>query len=117
MNYSEFLNEVIDKGIAAAKEDYKDGKQNYLEGSIAGFEACRDKSPEELREIYFETHGYINQAYGDAEKYWWFRCYQLEVEWVCNCVSAILLNMDKPPILSWLPTCNGMQLASKILNS
>lgn len=118
MTYEEFLNKVIDNGIAAAKEDYKNDKDRR-DGSVAGFEACRDKQPNELLEIYQES---VEYAYGsyferDSSKYWWFRCYQLEVEWVCNVVSALLYNEGKEPILSWLPTCNGVICANNILIS
>lgn len=117
MNYNEFLNRVIDDGIAAAKADYKNDK-NKLEGSIAGFEACRNKMPTELLEVWKETNAYVTNAFAehdDAEKYWWFRCYQLEVEWVCNVVSALMINEGQPPILSWFPTCGGFRKAASIV--
>jgi hypothetical protein len=119
MNYKEFLEKTINAGIQAAKADYPSADQkNKLEGSIAGFEACRGKTPEELKEVFHESVSYANSAYKerDSEKYWWFRCYQLEVEWVCNVISAVLYNEGKPPILSWLPTARGMMKAASILN-
>lgn len=118
MSYDEFLTEVIDLGIASAKEDYKNDKPDHLEGSIAGFEACRGKNPNELLEVWKESAEYMNKAFMErATNYWYFRCYQLEVEWVMNGVSAILVNEGQPPLLSWLPTCNAMILADKILKS
>jgi hypothetical protein len=33
------------------------------------------------------------------DKYWFYRCYEAEVEWVCNCVSVILHNHGMPVII------------------
>jgi hypothetical protein len=52
MNYHEFLERVVDEGIAAAKAYYTRPEQKQkLDGSIAGFEACRGKTPPELKEL------------------------------------------------------------------
>lgn len=117
MNYTDFLNEVINIGIESARRDYKDEtKPDQLEGSIAGFEACRGKEPVELLEVFRQGHEYANKAYFDrADNYWYFRCYQLEVEWVLNCVSCLLVNEGREPLLSHLPTCNAMMLVAKIV--
>jgi len=92
MNYQEFLTKVIDEGIAAARKDYADQKDK-LNGSIAGFEACRDKTPEELKLLLESSQISTKDAYtNQLVNYWWFRCYEAEVEWVCNVVSAMLYN-------------------------
>jgi hypothetical protein len=118
MTYDAFLTEVIDLGIESARRDYKNDKHDHLEGSIAGFEACRGKTPLELLEVFQEAKEYANNAMMDrVSNYWYFRCYQLEVEWVMNVVSAILVNEGQPPLLSYHPTCNAMILANKILIS
>lgn len=117
MEYGSFLKRVIDEGIAAATEDYTKNpdpafNSDRLEGSIAGFNACRDKLPHELVEVYKEATEYAHQAFCDrSEKYWWFRCYQIEIEWVCNVVSAGM----KMQLLSHLPTYRGVMKASNIL--
>ena len=116
MSFEDFLNEVIDRGIAAAKEDYKDETSDKLLGSVAGFEACRRKSPLDLLEVYAESQEYAKEAmFQRAENYWYFRCYQMEVEWVLNCVSCLRINNGHEPLLSHLPTCNAMVLVSKIV--
>lgn len=121
MQYHDFLNKVIDEGIEAATNDYIEEKYKlHLEGSIAGFEACRNKTPSELLEIWEECQEYILKVPGnrkDMDKYWWFKCYQLEVEWVCNVISVVLIYEGKPPILSWLPTFNGMLKAASIIKA
>jgi hypothetical protein len=119
MNYNEFLTRVIDEGIAAATADYtNESDKDQLEGSIAGFNACRDKSPEQLVELWTKAGMDVNNAFGDMEKrYWFFRCYQLEVEWVINVVSAMLMNEGYKPLLAWLPTANGGMKAASILGT
>ena len=96
MNYFDFLEMVIDDGIEAAKADYvKPEQKQKLEGSIAGFNACRKKTPEELLKILRESERTAQQCtvISKREKeYWYYRCYQLEVEWTCNVVSAMLYN-------------------------
>lgn len=131
MEYNEFLNLTISDGMNAARCNYDEAKDaNKLSGALAGFEACRDKEPEELREIYTETISYINNARRDhdLQAYWYFRCYQLEVEWVCNVVSGLILltnaSLEKNPfekellfdvVLPYQPTSNGMQKMYDIL--
>jgi hypothetical protein len=118
MNYNEFLTRVIDEGIEAATADYtKESEKQQLEGSIAGFNACRDKSPKELVDVWQKASDDMNDAFREQkENYWWFRCYQSEVEWVCNVVSAMLMNQGNyAPLLSWLPTANGAMKAASII--
>jgi len=120
MHFSEFLNRVIDDGIAAAREDYaKPAQKRKLEGSIAGFEACRNVRPlhahQDLTELLdaARTSTHAASLGDEREDYWWFRCYELEVEWICNCVSAVLINEGKPPIIT--PTARGVLKAADII--
>lgn len=117
MTYNEFLTRIIDEGIAAATADYTDPKdKERLEGSIAGFNACRNQLPEQLVETWSEANKKCNDAFFEQrENYWWFRCFQLEVEWVCNVVSAMLVNEGQDPLLAWFPTANGVTKAASIL--
>lgn len=117
MTYKEFIERVINEGIEAAKVDYiKPEDQERLEGSIAGFEACRNKYPFQLVDVLNEANEEMNQAYTERKKnYWWFRCFQAEVEWVCNVVSAMLINNQQASITSYLPTARGFMKAAEII--
>jgi len=117
MEYNEFLNRVIDEGIQAATADYTDpSDKQRLEGSIAGFNTCRYLLPEQLVATWQKATDEMNQAYMEQkENYWWYCCFQSEVEWVCNVVSAMLVNEGREPLLSWLPTANGMMKAASII--
>jgi hypothetical protein len=115
MNYEQYLAQIIDEGVAAAKTDYTEERnKDKLKGSVEGFEACRGKSPAELKALLGETRERVKQAYLDeAENYFEIRCYEAEVEWVCNCVNAILMNEGQPIIVS--PTARGMMKAAEVV--
>jgi hypothetical protein len=113
MYHDEFLERVINEGIEAAQKDYAD-KPERLNGSLAGFEACRDKNTLELAELLSAaTTASRDARMNENPDYWWYRCYELEVEWVCNCVSAVLWNQGLPTIIT--PTARGLFQAAKII--
>jgi hypothetical protein len=123
VTYEAFLTRVIDDGIEAARRDYAD-KPEKLRGAVAGFEACRGKSPVELKVLldrtHMASHDLSAQAFalgpgrGEALKeFWETRCYEAEVEWVCNCVSAMLMNEGLPVIVQ--PTARGVLRADEVL--
>lgn len=115
MTHAQFLNAVIDGGIDGAKKDYAQSTDK-LRGAIAGFEACRGKSVQELGELLSAARtARIDALDRKIADYWWYRCYESEVEWVCNCVSASLYNMGMPIIIP--PTGRGMIRAAQILGT
>lgn len=90
MTYAELLTKVIDNGIAAAREDYKNNPLK-LEGAVAGFEMCRHRSPEQLATVLQESGIAMTVAHRNQDKdYWKYACHHAEVEWVCNCMSVVL---------------------------
>jgi len=113
VDYLSFLNRIIDDGISAAREDYAK-KPDKLQGSVEGFEACRGKTPPELAKILEEARRNTSKAHFDhASDYWKIRCFEAEVEWVCNCVSAILMNQNLPTIIP--PTARAYIKAAEIV--
>ena len=115
MEYKDFLNQIIDGGIAGAKRDYKRPDQKLLlDGSIVGFEACRDKNPIELADLLETAQRKSHEAkLNQAEDYWYHRGFVLEVEWVCNVVSAMQMNSGPPTIIP--PTARGVMRAAEIV--
>lgn len=108
-----FLDRVIDDGIAGASADYEAGSEK-LRGSVAGFEACRGRDPEQLASLLAESRRETMQAFREqAPDYWYWRCRELEVEWVCNVVSAAFLNEGWAVIVP--PTVRGVMRAAEIL--
>lgn len=120
MNLIEFTDRAINQGIEAAREDYKDSPDR-LRGSLAGFEACRGKNPGELAELLIQANRDTMAAFHQASSgdgsgnYWEIRCREAEIDWVCNVVSAILVQDGQPPIVP--VTAGGMILAAKIMGS
>ena len=113
MDYKTFLKRVIDEGIEAAKEDYKDDPQKR-DGSVEGFEACRGLKPHELYLLLQDSRNATQKAFREqAKDYWRIRCREAEIEWVCNVVSAMLSNQGLTPLIT--PTARGVQKAASIV--
>ena len=118
MTNLEFIQEVVKRGIEAVKRDYKLPERKAIrEGSIAGFKACLGKNPIQLFNLLKNAHAKTRKLMKDSsdnpDKYLEARGFELEVEWVCNCVSCLLYNEGKPTIV--IPTARAMILTSKIV--
>jgi hypothetical protein len=115
MFYDDFLKRVIDDGIEAAKADYdKPEEKERLEGSIEGFEACRGKDPAALFRLLQQARRRTAEAHnGRSDFYWRIRCFEAEIEWICNVISASMTNSGFPPIVP--VTANGIAQAARIL--
>lgn len=110
---------IINDGIKVATEDYnKPEQKEHLEGSVDGFNACRNLDVAGLIDMYKTANKYVKNAYDEKdEKYWYFRCYQAEIEWVINVVSALfILHDEKVEIIDYLPTVNGMSKAMHVMS-
>jgi hypothetical protein len=113
MTLKKFLNRVVDDGIAAASESYKNDHQKR-DGALAGFEACRGLSVVELRQLLkASAHAKDLAREIEPERYHYYSCYSSEVEWTCNVVSAVLNNEGIDPIVT--PTMRGFMKAAEIV--
>jgi hypothetical protein len=109
MDYTAFLTTVIDQGIAAASDSYKKSPSK-LAGAIDGFNACRGK----LAALLSEARKATAAAYHDkGSDYWHIRCYEAEIEWTCNVVSAMIMNQGLAVIIP--PTARGVMKATTII--
>lgn len=115
MTYQEFLSQIIKDGLEEVSVVYKD-QPNKLKGCIEGFKACEDCTPEELLIQLKRAGEQRSWAYdgSDHDKYWRARMKEAQIEFVCNCVSAMLMNENKPVIIT--PTARGVMKAAEILN-
>ena len=122
MTYKKFIKKIVEDGIKAAKRDYKRADQKaILKGSVAGFKDCLNKDVFGLSELLNKAQVKNQELFlrkpnpnkKELDKYWEVGGYTLEVEWVCNCVSALLMNEGKPTIIT--PTARGMIKASEIV--
>lgn len=121
--YNDLINRLIEEGIEGARKDYAgEGKcdAEKLAGSIDGFEACRGLQPEQMKDLLEDAHNKMQQAFfrvsekeiSDGE-YWRVRCRQAEIEWMANCVSAVMMNEGLEPIIP--PTARAVLAVAKIL--
>lgn len=112
MEYDEFLERIVDDGKKAAEESYAKSPSK-LRGALAGFEECRGKTPQELAVVLLEARRRTHEArLTEAADYWEIRCFEAEVEWVCNCVSAMMVNSGMAPIVN--PTARGVIKAAEV---
>ena len=124
--YAQLLDRVISDGIAEVVEAYSDDKDpdgsRYhaakREGAIAGFEACRARSPEGLVQLYAiavrDSHSAASVAAHREENlrsHSRQRYYELQIEWVLNVLSVGLSR----PLLAHLPTYRGAMKYAEIV--
>jgi len=117
VKYEDFLNRTIEDGIAGAKADYALDKTR-LDGALRGFEECRRKDVAGLIALLTEAREKTFERYREqADDYWYWRCREAEVEWVCNVVSSLITAMGGAfmPITS--PTARGYLKMAEIVRS
>lgn len=113
MSYADFIDKIIETGVAGAREHYGEHSEKFR-GSKAGFEDCRGKVPIDLTKLLKRVRQDAVEARLQGKSdYWYWRCREAEVEWVCNCVSAVLVSSGNEPIVP--PTYRGMAHAQRIL--
>src|SRR3954464_5335377 len=113
MEYEAFLTKIIDDGIEAAKKSYAT-KPDKLRGAVAGVEPCRGKNREELKSALRPAEAATSIArICRADNYWEVRCFEAEIEWVCNVMSAAMASQGARTIVS--PTARGLMKAADIL--
>lgn len=116
MDYLTFLTHIIEDGLAGAKKSYATPEQAAkLRGSTQGFEECRRREPAALLTLRGEAGDHATKLVGseNVDLYWECQCRFLEIDFVCNVVSAALLNEGKAPIVT--PTSRGVIRAAEIL--
>jgi hypothetical protein len=119
MTLQEFIEIIVVDGIVAVTEDYSsEDEKHKLEGAIEGFNLCKGKNPEQILEEWKKTSDERNIAHRNdvgEKEYWKIACKNAEIEWVLNCISAVLMNEGVRPLLSWHPTARAVMKASEVL--
>lgn len=111
-SYDALLEQVILDGCEEVRAVYAE-KDEQREGALSGFEACRGKPPSELKRILGWARKNTAAAFRSEQRYWFWRMRELQIEWVCNVVSAALVNQGDPEIIP--PTARGVMKAAAIL--
>lgn len=115
LTYDEFLLLIIEDGTEAARLDYA-RDQTKLRGAIQGFDECRNRTPESLCALLLEAQQTTaEKRLAEAPDYWFWRCREAEIHWVCNVVSAAFYHQGLPVIVP--PTVNGALKAADILGT
>jgi hypothetical protein len=117
MTYLTFLDAVIERGLKAARADYAH-RPDKLAGAVAGFEACRDLGPTDLRELLASARdATVSARRTHMDDYWRTCCFESEVEWVCNVISVYLQSSTTDVRATAIvpPTAHGFICAAQIL--
>lgn len=116
--YENFISRVVDNGVSTAHKDYENNPEKR-EGAVAGFEACRGKTPGEIKILLDMSNVAIQQAYKEMNKknlpegrYWRLWAYYTEIQWVANVVSAEQQAKGQEPMVP--PTATGIMAAAKL---
>lgn len=119
--YEQFLDAVIDGGIAEMEkaDDLYADKEEQRAGGIAGFRACRGLTPKALLALLDEASERCHRMRLEdvRDDYWYHRYFEIEVEWVVNCVAGLhwMFNRDFPRESPLWPTARGTMRAHKVL--
>jgi len=115
MERVDFLNRVIDDGIAEITTEYtRDDQLHKKEGGIKGFEECRGKTDDQLMVMLAEAKEITNELRMDNDgRYWYFVMRERQIEWVINVLSAKNYLKGKPTMV--IPTAKGALKAGMIL--
>lgn len=119
--YEQFLDAIIDGGIAEmekADEFYAD-RPDQRAGGIAGFRACRGLPPKALLSLLDDVSErcHVSRLADERDGYWNLRYFEVEVEWVVNCVASLywMFNRDFPRQSPLWPTARGTMRAHQVL--
>lgn len=104
IEYKDFLKRIIDDGIAAASGRFTDGSEE-LNWALSGFVSCEGLDPHDLRKLLIRSRQEAKET-GKKEA-------ATAVEWVCNCVSALLESNGLPVIIH--PTVKGYFKTADVL--
>lgn len=108
VTYAQLLDRVISDGILEVRVTYAEPENHHKrDGAIEGFEACREKLPAQIVELW-RAANQIKPDGDDLPAYWRQRYKALQIEWVLNVLSVGLQALHKPPLLSHLPTARAV---------
>lgn len=98
--YWKCLDDYITAGMIGAIADYTNPDEKHmLDGSLAGFNACRNKTFEELYEVASEVASYMMDAYyrDNKDVYQFYLCYHAEVNFVIGRMKVLDYLFQDPP--------------------
>lgn len=94
MTLDQFIDRVTEMGMCAAYASYSNKQSSnawaMLQGSIAGFKACKGQTPEQISKLLKEANEELLGLYSkdNLSQYWEKVCYRAEIEYVLKSVSC-----------------------------
>lgn len=114
MKYFDFLNQTVDHCIAQGELYQIPQEESSMKFHTDGFEACRNKPPHELAALLQESVKNRAEHFGQSD-YWYFRRYEVQVEWICNIVSVLLAARGNAPLAAHLPTSAAAEQLARLI--
>lgn len=113
MKLSQFIGRIVEGSRIAVHTAYRHDESKWT-GAMAGLEACWDMTPSQL--LILLDAAKIAQARAeklDHNRVEEIRAFRYEVEWVCDCVSVVLLNQGQTPLIE--PSVNAYAKVADIV--
>ena len=126
IQYGEFLERLCRRSLEAAQESYKNDPPK-LAGARNAYAAMRGKSAEELAGMLAAAKSRTYSERLKAQGVYWslpegpstcrfWIARETEIEWICNCLGAVLAGQNVPSPFAYLVTARGYINASKIVD-
>lgn len=121
MTYREFVVRIITEGVEACERAaFEEPSSPRVAGALSGLEACLgcQSAPELGVLLAFARNkqtAVVREPVPDADQCVFAQGFTHEVEWICNCVSALLLNEGLQPLIT--PTSRGIMKCSELLGA
>lgn len=119
MTYTEFVRQIITEGVEVlASAALETPESPQLAGALSACEACLkcDSAPALGVLLAFARNKHadvLREPVPDADRCLFAQGFAYEVEWICNCVSALLLNEGLQPLIT--PTSRGIMKCAELL--
>lgn len=89
MDYNTFLIKVLNNGIENSIKKYNDITDKLrLDGAISALKACEKRTPIQLKSLLESSRQNTRKAFKLRDNYWYYRSYELHVEWVCRHIAV-----------------------------
>lgn len=112
MVYDDFLEKIIKDGIIYSEKKYAKNQEKLMAATL-GLDACRNKKPNELLGLLNEARKITQKTNINSKLYIIVSTYELTIEWVCNCIAAMMIVQKQKPIVQ--PTMRGFLKMSEVL--
>jgi hypothetical protein len=117
MKLSDVIGRVIEDAMVSARRTYANDEPKRT-GALAGLSECRGKTTDELGVL---LHGARLAATTTARqgnvRHWEVAAFAAEVQWVCECASAVMKDQGMVPLVQPTPaaTLKVMEIVGAVV--